>query len=98
MIPFRGLFKNIFHLGSGEFVGRLYAVWPPLVLLGHRYGVVILGIYALAQSLTSTCSRSSTSACDRWARGCWPGILRPQATLSGEFSGGAWGRPCWSCR
>ncbi len=51
MIPFRALFKNVLHLGSGELVGRLCSV-ATLVLLGHRYGVVILGIYALAQSLT----------------------------------------------
>ncbi len=51
MIPFRALCKSIFHLGSGELVGRLCSV-ATVVWLGHRYGVVILGIYALAQSLT----------------------------------------------
>jgi O-antigen/teichoic acid export membrane protein len=51
MIPFRALFKNICHLGSGELLGRLCSL-ATVVLLGHRYGVVILGIYALAQSLT----------------------------------------------
>jgi hypothetical protein len=51
MIPFRALCKSIFHLGSGELVGRLCSV-ATVVLLGHRYGLVILGIYALAQSLT----------------------------------------------
>jgi O-antigen/teichoic acid export membrane protein len=50
-IPFRGLFKNIFHLGSGELVGRLSNI-ATVVLLGHQYGVVILGVYALAQSVT----------------------------------------------
>ncbi len=49
-IPFRGLCKDIFHLGSGELVGRLCNVGI-VVLLGHRYGVVVLGVYALAQSL-----------------------------------------------
>jgi len=51
MIPFRALSKSILHLGSGELVGRLCSV-ATVVLLGHRYGLVILGIYALAQSLT----------------------------------------------
>src|SRR5450759_346076 len=46
-----GLFKNIFHLGSGELVGRSCNI-ATVVLLAHRYGVVILGVYALAQSVT----------------------------------------------
>ena len=50
-IPLRGLFKNILHLGSGEFLGRLSNV-AIVMLLGHRYGVVVLGVYALAQSVT----------------------------------------------
>ena len=50
-IPVRALCKNIFHLGSGELLGRLCNV-AILVFLGHRYGVLILGMYALAQSLT----------------------------------------------
>ncbi|MGD0790750.1 MAG: polysaccharide biosynthesis C-terminal domain-containing protein [Terriglobales bacterium] len=50
-IPFRGLFRNIFHLGSGELVGRLCNI-AIVVLLGHRYGVVVLGVYALAQTVT----------------------------------------------
>ncbi len=49
-IPFRGLFKNVFRLGAGEFLSRLYGI-ATAVLLGHRYGVVVLGVYALAQSL-----------------------------------------------
>jgi O-antigen/teichoic acid export membrane protein len=51
MIPFRTLFRNIFQLGSGEIVGRLCSL-ATMVLLGHRYGVVILGTYALALSLS----------------------------------------------
>jgi O-antigen/teichoic acid export membrane protein len=50
MIPFRTLFKNIFQLGSGEITGRLCSL-ATMVLLGHRYGVVILGIYGLGLSL-----------------------------------------------
>ncbi len=49
-IPYRGLCKNLFHIGSGEVIGRLCSV-ATVVLLGHRHGVVILGVYALAQSL-----------------------------------------------
>jgi O-antigen/teichoic acid export membrane protein len=50
-IPFRGLFKSIFHLGSGELVSRLSNI-ATVVLLGRRYGVAILGVYALAQTMT----------------------------------------------
>jgi O-antigen/teichoic acid export membrane protein len=49
-ILFRGLFKNILQLGPGDLLGRLSSA-ATAVLLGHRYGVVILGVYALAQSL-----------------------------------------------
>jgi O-antigen/teichoic acid export membrane protein len=49
-IPFRGLFKNVLRLGSGEVLSRLCGI-STAVLLGHRYGVVVLGVYALAQSL-----------------------------------------------
>jgi O-antigen/teichoic acid export membrane protein len=51
MIPFRTLFRNFLHLGSGEIAGRLCSL-ATMVLLGHRYGVVILGIYGLALSLS----------------------------------------------
>jgi O-antigen/teichoic acid export membrane protein len=50
-IPLPRLLRDIFHLGSGELLGRLCNI-ATVVLLGHRYGVVILGVYALAQSLT----------------------------------------------
>jgi len=50
-IPFRGLCRNIFHLGSGELAGRLCSI-ATVVWLGHRYGVVILGVYTLAQTVT----------------------------------------------
>ncbi len=49
-IPFRGLCKNVFQIGSGELVGRLCSV-ATVAWLGHGYGIVILGVYALAQSL-----------------------------------------------
>jgi O-antigen/teichoic acid export membrane protein len=49
-IPYRGLLKNVVQLGAGDLAGRLYSV-ATAVLLGHRYGVAVLGVYALAQSL-----------------------------------------------
>jgi len=49
-IPFRGLLKNILQLGPGDLLGRLCSA-ATAVLIGHRYGVVMLGVYALAQSL-----------------------------------------------
>ncbi|MBZ5664867.1 MAG: oligosaccharide flippase family protein [Acidobacteriia bacterium] len=50
-IPFRGLLKNILHLGSGELVSRLSNI-ATVVLLGRRFGVAILGVYALGQTVT----------------------------------------------
>jgi O-antigen/teichoic acid export membrane protein len=50
-ISIRALLKSIFHLGSGELLGRLGNI-ATVIWLGHRYGVVILGVYALAQSVT----------------------------------------------
>lgn len=46
-----GVLPNLFRLGSGEMVARLANI-AIVVWLGHRYGVVILGVYALAQSVT----------------------------------------------
>jgi O-antigen/teichoic acid export membrane protein len=48
---FRNLLRSIVHLGTGEMAGRLCNI-AIVVWLGHRYGVVILGVYALAQSVT----------------------------------------------
>jgi O-antigen/teichoic acid export membrane protein len=42
---------GVAQLGSGEFVGRLCAT-ATLVILGHRYGATVVGIFALAQGLT----------------------------------------------
>lgn len=50
-IESRGLCRSIFQLGSGELAGRLCNI-ATVVWLGHRYGVVVLGMYALAQSVT----------------------------------------------
>ena len=46
-----GVLANLFRLGSGEIVARLANI-VIVVWLGHRYGVVILGVYALAQGVT----------------------------------------------
>ncbi len=44
------LFRNIFHLGSGEALARLCGI-ATLLFLAHRFGVVVVGVYALAQSM-----------------------------------------------
>ena len=41
--------RNVLRLGSGELLARLFGV-VSVIFLGHTYGVVILGIYGLAQS------------------------------------------------
>ena len=46
-----GLLGSILNLGFGEFIGRVCSV-ATVVWLGHSYGVMIVGVYALAQSLT----------------------------------------------
>src|SRR5271166_2363225 len=43
---FREMFRNILHLGSGEMVGRLCSI-VVIILLGHRYGVFVVGVYSL---------------------------------------------------
>jgi len=42
--------QSVFHLGSGELLARALGVLI-VILLGHKYGVIILGVYALAQSI-----------------------------------------------
>ena len=51
MIQPRSLFRGVFRLGSGELLGRVFSV-AVAVLLGHIYGVVILGVYGLAMSVS----------------------------------------------
>jgi len=46
----RQLLKNIARFASGEALARLASI-AVMMLLGHRYGVVIVGAYALAVSL-----------------------------------------------
>jgi len=48
--PPRQLVRNIFHFASGEFVARIFSV-AVVILLGHLYGVVILGVYGLATTV-----------------------------------------------
>ncbi len=50
-ISFRGVLHDIFALGAGEAVGRACSI-ATAVLLGHSYGVVVLGVYALGQTVT----------------------------------------------
>ena len=46
----RELVRNIYRLGSGEILARLCSI-ATVLFLAHRYGVVIVGVYALALSL-----------------------------------------------
>jgi O-antigen/teichoic acid export membrane protein len=47
----RDLLKNIIRFGSGEMLARICSV-AVMMFLGHRYGVVVVGAYALAVSLS----------------------------------------------
>ena len=47
----RQLLRKIIQFGSGELVGRVFAI-TTVILLGHLQGVVILGVYALALSVS----------------------------------------------
>lgn len=46
----RLLARKVFDFGSGEAVSRLCSI-VTLLFLAHRYGVLLVGVYALAQSL-----------------------------------------------
>ena len=46
----RGVFRNVLHLGSGEMVARLCSI-AVIILLGHRYGVVVVGVYSLGMTV-----------------------------------------------
>jgi O-antigen/teichoic acid export membrane protein len=47
----RQLVRNVFRFGSGEFVARVLSI-SVVILLGHLYGVIILGVYGLATSVS----------------------------------------------
>ncbi len=49
--PLRALAHKIFDVGSGEVLARLFSV-TTLLFLAHKFGVVFVGLYALAQGLT----------------------------------------------
>ncbi len=48
---FTQLARNIFQLGSGELLARVFGV-VAVILLGHTYGVAVVGVYALAQGIS----------------------------------------------
>jgi O-antigen/teichoic acid export membrane protein len=48
----RQLAANVARFGSGEFIARLFSI-TTIVLLGHLYGVTILGVYGLAITVTT---------------------------------------------
>lgn len=45
------LVRGVIQLGSGEMLARLCSI-AIVILLGHRYGVAIVGIYALAMTVS----------------------------------------------
>src|SRR5271169_2300283 len=47
----RQLLRNLLRLGSGETLARLCGIATTL-FMAHRYGVIVVGVYALAQSMT----------------------------------------------
>jgi O-antigen/teichoic acid export membrane protein len=47
----RKIVHRILQLGSGEALARAFGI-ATIILLSHRYGVVLLGVFALAQSLS----------------------------------------------
>ncbi len=47
----RQIVRKACQLGSGEALARICSI-ATVILLGHRYGIVLLGVFALAQSMT----------------------------------------------
>lgn len=46
----RQIARNILHLGSGEMLARLCSI-TIIILLGHRYGVFVVGVYSLGMTV-----------------------------------------------
>lgn len=46
----RRVFRNVLHLGSGEMLARLCSI-AIIILLGHRYGVLVVGVYSLGMTV-----------------------------------------------
>ena len=46
----RQIFRSILHLGSGEMLARFCSI-AIVILLGHRYGVFIVGVYAVGMTV-----------------------------------------------
>jgi len=46
----RQIFRSIVQLGSGEILARLCSI-AIIILLGHRYGVFIVGVYSLGMTV-----------------------------------------------
>ncbi len=49
---FAQLARNVLHFGSGEFLARVLSV-TVVILLGHLYGIVIVGVYGLAVTVAT---------------------------------------------
>ena len=48
----RQFVRNVFRFGSGELLNRILSI-TTVVLLGHLYGVAVLGLYGLAITVTT---------------------------------------------
>ena len=46
----RRIFRSMFDLGSGEVLARICGI-ASILILARRFGVVAVGVYALAQSM-----------------------------------------------
>jgi O-antigen/teichoic acid export membrane protein len=49
-VDLRQLVRNTLRFGSGEFFARIFSV-AVVILLGHLYGVIIVGVYGLATTV-----------------------------------------------
>ena len=50
ILSLRQLVRSMFHLGSGELMARLCSI-AIVILLGHRYGVFVVGVYSLGMTV-----------------------------------------------
>src|SRR5664279_4730596 len=46
----RQLVRNSIRFGFGEFIARIFSV-AVVILLGHLYGVIVVGVYGLATTV-----------------------------------------------
>ena len=46
----QSLIRNVVRLGTGEALARICGI-ATVLILAHRYGVIVVGVYALGQSM-----------------------------------------------